>query len=167
MTAPDADRMSAWRDEVAVVLGECHGCVVEDENTGRLLTCQGCAGHAQALLPLLARIDREAREKVGFWDRLGVDEGGMPKHLPMGVTAEGEGPTNDGEAHHFACWCGDAECPLTKALTQAEREARAGALREVKNHAIIAKGGDLDGWLLLPPSALDHADSIAPEVSDE
>lgn len=60
----------------------------------------------------------------GFWDRLGTDETAMPVHLPMGVTRGGQGPTNDSEAHHWVCWCGDVECPLTLALGHAWRAGR-------------------------------------------
>lgn len=62
----------------------------------------------------------------GFWDQLGVDEGGLPEHLPMGVTEQGRGPTGDAKAHHYLCWCGDVLCPLSQAL----RQARRAALRE-------------------------------------
>lgn len=51
-----------------------------------------------------------------FWDELGVDDGGLPVHLPMGVNAQGEGPEDDAKAHHYMCWCGNRECPLTQAL---------------------------------------------------
>jgi hypothetical protein len=53
------------------------------------------------------------------WGRMGLDDGGMPAHLPMGVTAFGEGPEDDSAAHHYRCWCPDPECPLTKALLNA------------------------------------------------
>ena len=62
----------------------------------------------------------------GFWDRLGLDETGMPLHLPMGVTADGQGPTNDSEAHHFVCWCSRPKCPLTEILALAHRQAAKG-----------------------------------------
>lgn len=52
------------------------------------------------------------------WENLGIDDGGMPIHLPMGVTADGDGPTSDAEAHHFVCWCGQ-QCPLDEALKRA------------------------------------------------
>lgn len=62
---------------------------------------------------------------VPFWDGLGVDEGGMPRHLPMGVTREGRGPERDEAAHHYTCWCGNVECPLALALGHAWRAGRA------------------------------------------
>lgn len=78
MTAPDADRMGAWRDEVAGVLCRADDCI-ECEGTGREVaaydrdgnptefrTCWRGARSADALLPLLARIDREARAEA--WD---------------------------------------------------------------------------------------------------
>ena len=74
----------------------------------------------------------------GFWDRLGLDEAGMPKHLPMGVTAEGQGPTNDAEAHHFVCWCGLSDCPLTKALAQAHQQAAVEGWEVVGAHDDLA-----------------------------
>lgn len=49
------------------------------------------------------------------WDWL-TDEGGLPVHLPMGVSAEGRGPTRDDDAHHYLCWCMDPKCLLTEAL---------------------------------------------------
>ena len=76
----------------------------------------------------------------GFWDRLGLDEAGMPKHLPMGVTAEGQGPTNDAEAHHFVCWCGLSDCPLTKALAQAHQQAA------VEGWEVVGAHDDLAAW---------------------
>jgi len=59
------------------------------------------------------------------WELLGVDEGGLPVHLPMGVNQQGQGPEDDSAAHHFECWCGDANCPLTGALMAAFRKGRA------------------------------------------
>lgn len=56
------------------------------------------------------------------WEDLGIDESGMPIHLPMGVTADEEGPTSDAEAHHFVCWCGQ-QCPLDEALRRAAKAA--------------------------------------------
>lgn len=58
-------------------------------------------------------------DDLPFWDRLGRDEGGLPAHLPMGVTREGRGPTEPDPAHHYECWCGDVECPLAIALQHA------------------------------------------------
>jgi hypothetical protein len=56
------------------------------------------------------------------WGALGVDEGGLPIHLPMGVTVDGQGPA-DGteELHHYVCWCPDPTCPLTRALLDAHQ----------------------------------------------
>lgn len=56
---------------------------------------------------------------IGFWDRLGMGEGGLPTHLPMGVDKFGDGPENDDEAEYWRCWCADPECPLTQALSKA------------------------------------------------
>lgn len=64
-----------------------------------------------------------AQGQGGFWDSLGVDDGGMPVHLPMGVNDAGEGPENDSNAHHYVCWCPDVNCPLTNALILAARLA--------------------------------------------
>lgn len=44
------------------------------------------------------------------------DEAGMPKHLPMPVTEDGEGPASPDETHHYVCWCGDAKCWWTEAF---------------------------------------------------
>lgn len=45
------------------------------------------------------------------------DEGGLPIHLPMLVTAEGRGPCDDSDpdAHHYVCWC-NTECSWQIAL---------------------------------------------------
>lgn len=74
--------------------------------------------------------DATTRTDVGFWDSLGMDEGGLPIHLPMGVNAKGQGPADvHGQvAHHFICWCGQSGCPLTIALAQSRRSA----LRSIK-----------------------------------
>lgn len=56
------------------------------------------------------------------WDNLGRDDGGLPIHLPMGVTKSGQGPADGTPAlHHYECWCGDPKCPLTMALKSAWR----------------------------------------------
>lgn len=51
-----------------------------------------------------------------------VDEAGMPKHLPMPVNADGQGPLNDSDPDIGAvvCWCGDPRCCWTQALAQAQ-----------------------------------------------
>lgn len=61
----------------------------------------------------------DRQSAVGFWDRLGPDTAGMPRHIPMGVLADGQGPVLDDIAHHYVCWCGDVECPLSLALGRA------------------------------------------------
>lgn len=66
-----------------------------------------------------SRLAREGASSPWFWEQLGVDEGGLAMHLPMGVTAEGQGPEGDSMAHHYECWCADPNCPLTRALRQA------------------------------------------------
>lgn len=63
MNAPDADRMSAWRDEVAGVLARA---TWPDGDTSGFPTRRVADMLADALLPLLARIDREARGEA--WD---------------------------------------------------------------------------------------------------
>lgn len=50
------------------------------------------------------------------WEGLGLDEGGLPAHLPMPVTRDGQGPAHPHDTDHFTCWCG-TECPLARALT--------------------------------------------------
>lgn len=61
---------------------------------------------------------------LGFFDLLGIDESGLPTHLPMGVNAEGQGPTDDADAHHLECWCGQPDCLLTRNLMWAYRLGR-------------------------------------------
>lgn len=53
-----------------------------------------------------------------FWDRLGI-HGDLPAHLPIDVNEHGEGPCSPEPAHHYQCWCGDIDCPLTLALQHA------------------------------------------------
>ena len=59
--------------------------------------------------------DNAAKDAPFRWD-LQTDDGGLPIHFPMGVTADGRGPTSDSEAHHYLCWCGDPKCLLNDAL---------------------------------------------------
>ena len=54
------------------------------------------------------------------WEALGTDGGGLPTHLPLPVTAKGQGPAVGDEAHHLVCWCGE-NCPLNRALDEAWR----------------------------------------------
>ena len=58
------------------------------------------------------------RWEVPFWERLGM-KGGVPAHLPLEVNEVGRGPVPGVVAHHYECWCGDVECPLTLALQHA------------------------------------------------
>lgn len=64
------------------------------------------------------------------WDNLGLDEGGLPTHLPMGVTVNGEGPEDDDKAHHYECWCHDPRCPLAVALRRAHQAGLRASRRE-------------------------------------
>ena len=34
----------------------------------------------------------------------------IPAHLLIPVDADGRGPTDEAEADHWACWCGNDEC---------------------------------------------------------
>ena len=52
------------------------------------------------------------------WEGLGVDEGGLPAHIPMPVTRDGQGPAEPHQADHTICWCG-TDCPLARALRAA------------------------------------------------
>lgn len=63
------------------------------------------------------------------WGRLGVDEGGLPAHLPMAVDKDGNGPEDEDKAHHYECWCPDPACPLTRALL----DARLAGLRSLRS----------------------------------
>lgn len=78
------------------------------------------------------------------WDGLGTDEAGLPLHLPMGVTADGQGPTNDDDAHHVACWCG-TDCPLNRALSWAfDVGAATSAVRPLLARALSTRGPNYD-----------------------
>lgn len=76
-----------------------------------------------------------AQAKAAEWQ--GLNEGGLPKHLPMGVDADGNGPTDPEPPHHRVCWCADPECTWTEALA-AER-ADSGV------HEDSTAGGPADG----------------------
>lgn len=52
----------------------------------------------------------------GFYDALGMDDGGLPVHLPMEVTKGDDGPAGPEDMHHLICWCGQEMCPLNRAL---------------------------------------------------
>jgi len=84
-------------------------------------------------------VRRDDPAPVNFWDRLGISEGGLPIHLPMGVTEAGQGPTDVEDAHHWICWCPDAQCPLTRSL--ALITAPVGKTREQRASAALADGG--------------------------
>jgi hypothetical protein len=51
------------------------------------------------------------------WNELGLDEAGMPVHLPMSHTRQFAGPTPNAEARHWSCWCPVGHsCVLSNAL---------------------------------------------------
>lgn len=62
-----------------------------------------------------------------FWERLGIDGGGLPIHFPMGVDQRGRGPESP-NPHHVVCWCGDTACPLTQAF----QDARLTAVKNIR-----------------------------------
>jgi len=77
-------------------------------------------------------------EKQSVWDLMGTDEGGLPIHLPMAVTRNGEGPADSADAVKTVCWCQDLNCPVTRALREAHdlgrkdsREERHDAIRRI------------------------------------
>ena len=71
-------------------------------------------------------VEQTAEKDAPFRWALQADEGGLPVHLPMGVTEDGRGPTSDRGAHHYLCWCGHPACLLNDALRLAwESGARA------------------------------------------
>lgn len=99
------------------------------EQRRRILALLDALDHTRATSP-----EGEASGgAIGFWDRLGLDDSLMPQHLPMGVTERGEGPENDSAAHHYVCWCGDTECPLTLALGHAWASGRRVTSPEVQS----------------------------------
>lgn len=65
------------------------------------------------------------------------DEGGLPKHLAMGVTADGQGPENDDTAHHFVCWCKDSDCDWNIALAHNTRKAKASMMLDIDHDAML------------------------------
>ena len=73
-----------------------------------------------------------------FWGPMGYDEGGLPVHLPIGLTTDGDGPADSDKAACWVCWCGSPTCPLSAALQlSAEAGARtapanSGALQRLK-----------------------------------
>lgn len=50
----------------------------------------------------------------------------VPEHFPMGVTAKGQGPTDDADLHHYACWCGQ-QCVWQRAFADVWRITRRNA----------------------------------------
>jgi hypothetical protein len=58
---------------------------------------------------------------TGFWDRLGTDDGGMPRHLPMPCDEKGRGPVAEEDALTYHCWCGSRTCLLDTELSNAWR----------------------------------------------
>jgi hypothetical protein len=63
------------------------------------------------------------------WYSLGVDDGGLPVHLPISHTSQCDGPTEPDPAHHYACWCkAGHSCPLSEAL-RLSHEAGARSIR--------------------------------------
>lgn len=71
-------------------------------------------------------------DRRGFWDAFGLDEGGLPEHLPMEVTKDDQGPADAEDMHHMACWCGNPGCMLTKALHMAWLMGQASTLHLVE-----------------------------------
>lgn len=78
--------------------------------------------------PLFDPRGRDGKDDYqNFWERLGLDDGGLPVHFPMGVDRRGRGPESP-KPHHYICWCGHPDCPLTQAL----QDARVSALASVR-----------------------------------
>lgn len=81
----------------------------------------------EAMEPVVVRIVA-ARVKAARADAIRqaaeYDEAGMPRHLPMGVNAQGQGPVEPDEPHHRVCWCMYPECYWTKALAAERAEER-------------------------------------------
>jgi hypothetical protein len=50
----------------------------------------------------------------------------VPEHFPMGVTADGRGPTDPDPPHHYACWCGQ-QCVWMRAFADVWRITRINA----------------------------------------
>lgn len=67
----------------------------------------------------------QSPDQMGFWDQLGLDDTGMPVHLPISHKENCEGPTKD--AHHWECWCSDPDCLLAEALGYAWMAGRRSA----------------------------------------
>lgn len=81
---------------------------------------------------------RQAEDRIRqmYVDAGYVDEAGMPKHLPMGVNEQGQGPEDDSKAHHWVCWCGDPNCVWTRAFQQDRKRAMAPVL------ALVARASE-------------------------
>lgn len=80
----------------------------------------GAEGHFAAALHFLSMGDATATNP----------EDGMPLHLPMPLTAAGQGPANHDDAVKVGCWCSDPACELWRRVAQSEdlkfdRELRA------------------------------------------
>lgn len=68
-----------------------------------------------------------------------MDSAGMPVHLPMGVTADGRGPTEPRTPHHRICWCGHERCMWTVALAAERAEGRAAGRAGVERLAWVTQ----------------------------
>lgn len=88
---------------------------------------------------MMRRKKKQSRRYTDFWNRLGVDEGGLPVHLPIEVNEQGQGPEDRAIAHHTECWCGGPDCPLGRALLEAGRLARRQAMVPYSVAARIAQ----------------------------
>jgi hypothetical protein len=125
-----------------MIRSACPSCgVVADRDpydigSGPELSCSNCewcwGANGQDLQPITPGVTYEPPPGsfVGTtftWDQLGHDEGGLPKHLPISINENGQGPTEPDPAYAWVCWCWDPECTLTLALQHAWSAGRRSA----------------------------------------
>ncbi len=112
----EAPSLGATIDTVEAYTWHCNLCKVESAD----LTIN------REDIKTMVRIHNQlAKHTLGYggeeWQKLQtirlaraeVDDGGLPKHLKMGLTIDNQGPADppDPRFHHWGCWCGDNNCP--------------------------------------------------------
>lgn len=65
-----------------------------------------------------------------FWGRIEGHRGGLPAHLPVGLTKDGHVGQRTRTPEYYRCWCGNLDCPLTVALERAWQAGRKAEARD-------------------------------------
>jgi hypothetical protein len=59
-------------------------------------------------------------------------EDGMPRHLPMGFNAEGQGPEDDDKAAFWGCWCMQDNCRWNEAFRRQQEISEQDGFRSAR-----------------------------------